>query len=127
MVIIPYIIYLIIGILAGISMGIIGIGAGVITLPLLIYSGMNIRKAVGCILLMQLLPQSLFGVISYHEKGFIEYHTALTVTLGSIFGIIIGSSLVSRGYINEDLTYKILTIILIITAIAFTKRHLLHM
>ena len=44
-----YIIYALIGILSGISMGIIGIGAGVITLPLLLATGMNIKKAVGCI------------------------------------------------------------------------------
>jgi uncharacterized membrane protein YfcA len=34
--------YLIIGSLAGISMGTIGIGAGLITMPLLIYSGLSI-------------------------------------------------------------------------------------
>ena len=62
------IIYIIIGTLAGLSMGIIGIGAGIITIPLLIYSGMNIRTAVGCSLVMQLLPQSLPGVLLYQKK-----------------------------------------------------------
>jgi len=37
-------IYLFIGGIAGISMGAIGIGAGLITMPLLIYSGLTIPQ-----------------------------------------------------------------------------------
>ena len=75
-----YIIYALIGILSGISMGIIGIGAGVITLPLLLATGMNIKKAVGCILLMQLLPQSLAGVLIYHKDKNIDPDDRTTLT-----------------------------------------------
>ncbi len=119
------IIYVLIGIVAGLSMGIIGIGAGIITLPLLLYTGMGIRKAVGCILLMQLLPQSLPGVLIYHKEKFIDYYSSFIVILGSIIGIIIGAYLVSHNIISEKLTYKILTLVLIVTAFIFTKRYLI--
>ena len=122
-----HIIYALIGMLAGISMGIIGIGAGVITLPLLLATGMNIKKAVGCILLMQLLPQSLAGVLIYHKDKNIEYTSSLIVIAGSVLGIIIGAYMVSSNIISESFTYKLLTIVLICTSIIFTKKYLLDM
>ena len=122
-----HIIYALIGILSGISMGIIGIGAGVITLPLLLATGMNIKKAVGCILLMQLLPQSLAGVLIYHNDKNIEYTSAFIVILGSVIGIIIGAYMVSNDIISETLTYKLLTIIMIITSIVFSKKYLIDL
>lgn len=122
-----HIIYALIGMLAGISMGIIGIGAGVITLPLLIATGMNIKKAVGCILLMQLLPQSLAGVLIYHKDKNIDYTSSLIVIIGSVLGIIIGAYMVSSNIISESFTYKLLTIVLICTSIVFTKKYLLDM
>ena len=122
-----YIIYALIGILSGISMGIIGIGAGVITLPLLLATGMNIKKAVGCILLMQLLPQSLAGVLIYHNDKNIEYTSAFIVILGSVIGIIIGAYMVSNGIISETLTYKLLTIVMIFTSIVFSKKYLIDL
>ena len=54
-----------IGILCGLSMGSIGIGAGLVTVPLLIIYGINIKTAIALIMVMQLLPQSIFGVINY--------------------------------------------------------------
>lgn len=122
-----YIIYALIGILSGISMGIIGIGAGVITLPLLLATGMNIKKAVGCILLMQLLPQSLAGVLIYHNDKNIEYTSAFIVILGSVIGIIIGAYMVSNDIISETLTYKLLTIVMIFTSIVFSKKYLIDL
>jgi uncharacterized membrane protein YfcA len=118
-------VYILIGILSGISTGIIGLGSGIITLPLLLYVGMNIRTAVGCVLLMQLIPNSIIGVSLYHNKGFIDYYSSLLVILGSLLGIGMGSYFVTQGYISEEMTYKVLTVSLIIISIIFTKKYLL--
>lgn len=121
---IQYSIYTIIGLLAGVSMGTIGIGAGIISIPLLIYSGLNPQSAVGVSLVMQLLPQSLPGVIIYNRNGHIPYLPSLFVVLGSMIGILIGSLLVSKNIITEKMMYKIISIILIISAIIFSKKYL---
>jgi len=121
---IQYTIYTIIGLLAGVSMGTIGIGAGIISIPLLIYSGLNPKSAVGISLVMQLLPQSLPGVIIYNRKGYIPYLPSLFVVLGSMIGILIGSLLVSNDIITEKIMYKIISIILIISSIIFSKKYL---
>ena len=64
--------YICIGILSGISMGVIGIGAGLITIPLLIYSGLNIQQAVSVGLIIQIIPQTLPATIIYYKKGVIK-------------------------------------------------------
>lgn len=117
--------YFSIGALAGLSMGIIGIGAGIITLPLLIYSGMHIEGAVACILFMQLLPQSLPAVLVYSKSEHIDYNISMLVILGSVIGTLLGSLIIYYDLISEKTTYKLLTIVIIITAIIFTKRYLL--
>jgi uncharacterized membrane protein YfcA len=121
---IQYSIYTIIGLIAGISMGTVGIGAGIISIPLLIYSGLNPQSAVGVSLVMQLLPQSLPGVIIYNRRGYIPYLPSLFVVLGSMIGILIGSLLVSNDIITEKMMYKIISIILIISSIVFSKKYL---
>lgn len=114
-----------IGVLAGFFMGIIGMGAGVITVPLLVYTGMNIRNAVGASLLMQLLPQSIAGVWLYHTRGYIDYIPSLWLIFGSFVGILFGSYLVTMDVITEKTTYKMITYLLIVITCIFINDHLL--
>jgi len=112
-----------IGILSGLSMGSIGIGAGLITVPLLIIYGINIKTAIALIMVMQLLPQSIFGVINYWN--YINWYKSFIVIFASFIGIYIGSFIVTNNYISESTLYKILTIFLIINSIYFTIKYLL--
>lgn len=116
-----YIIYALIGLLAGISMGTIGMGAGLIVVPLLILTGLNIKQVIAAIMVMQLLPQSLAGVINYKEH--INWTPTIIVIIGSLFGIWFGSHLVIKGYISEQLIYRILTVFLFVSSIYFYKEH----
>ena len=116
-----YVIYAIIGLLAGISMGTIGMGAGLIAVPLLILAGMNIKQVIAAIMVMQLLPQSLAGVINYKEH--IDWTPTIIVIIGSLFGIWLGSHLVIYGYVTERMIYRILTVFLFVSSIYFYKEH----
>ena len=116
------ILYFLIGLLAGISMGTVGVGAGVISIPLLTFFGMSINNAVGAGLFMQLLPQSLPGFYLYHKKGYIDYLSSSVVVLGSLIGILFGAYLITNDYISEQMLYKLLTILLIIISIYYTKK-----
>jgi len=115
------VIFLIIGSLAGISMGSIGIGAGLITMPLLIYSGLSIPQAVASAMVMQLLPQSAPGV--YHYWNDILWTPTIFVVIGSIIGIWIGSIITTKKYISENTLYKIITVFLFISSIYFYVKH----
>lgn len=118
------IIYFLIGTIAGFFMGIIGIGAGLITVPLLNYTGMSLNQAVGTSLLMQLLPQSLPGVLLYQKKGYIDFYNSFLVIFGSLLGIGIGAYLITYDYIEKKYLYKILSIVLIIFAFLYSYEHL---
>ncbi len=118
------IIYFLIGTIAGFFMGIIGIGAGLITVPLLNYTGMSLNQAVGTSLLMQLLPQSLPGVLLYQKKGYIDFYNSFLVIFGSLLGISIGAYLITYDYIEKKYLYKILSIVLIIFACIYSYEHL---
>ena len=110
------ILYFLIGALSGISMGVIGVGAGMLTIPLLLYSGLTLHESVGISLIMQLLPQSLPGVILYYKEGSITITTAsiaMFVVIGSLIGIYLGSYLVHNNYINLKFMYGSLASLLI--------------
>tara|TARA_A100001015_G_C14864239_1_gene661608 strand:+ start:695 stop:1075 length:381 start_codon:yes stop_codon:yes gene_type:complete len=121
--IIDFIILSLIGIICGISMGSIGIGSGVIIMPLLILYGINFKTAVAAIMVMQLFPQSILGVFNYYKD--INWYISLIILIASFIGIYIGSYIVSNNYISELTIFKILTIILIIISVYFSIKYLL--
>lgn len=127
--IIQMIIYFLIGALSGISMGIVGVGAGMLTIPLLIYSGLTLQESVGISLIMQLLPQSLPGVMLYYNNGKITYITtiiALFIVIGSLLGIYLGSYLVNNHYINLKFMYGNLAGLLIGSGVYIIYTYLLN-
>ncbi len=127
--IIRMIIYFLIGALSGISMGVVGVGAGMLTIPLLIYSGLTLQESVGISLIMQLLPQSLPGVMLYYNNGKITYVTAiiaLFVVIGSLLGIYLGSYLVNNNYINLKFMYGNLAGLLIGSGLYIIYTYLLN-
>ena len=116
-----YIVYAIIGILAGLSMGTIGMGAGLVTVPLLSLTGLGIKQSIAVIMVMQLLPQSIAGVINYREH--IDWIPTTIVIIGSLFGIWWGSHLVVYNYISERIIYRLLAIFLFVSSIYFYVNH----
>jgi hypothetical protein len=84
-------ILLAVGLLAGFLSGLIGIGGGIVIVPILVYLlNMNQKTAQGTTLFMFLFPVGIMGVYSYHKAGFIDYKTAaimaITFVIGSYFG-----------------------------------------
>ena len=109
--------FILIGIITGITIGLVGIGAGVIMVPMLIYNGMNIKEAVATGLVLQLVPQSIFGVIEYYKSGNVKIYETIMVIIGSTLGIYLGSILSTKNYISDKNIYLILSIILVLTGI----------
>lgn len=115
------IIYLFIGGLAGISMGTIGVGAGLITIPLLIMNGLNINQAVAAGLVMQLFPQSAPGLINYWKH--VLWLPSILVVLGSLIGIWIGSKIIKEKLLSNRFLYRIITVFLLFTSVYFYVCH----
>ena len=111
------IIYILIGVFTGISIGVVGIGAGILLMPLLISSGLSIQTAVATGLALQLVPQSLPGLWLYHKKGHFDLWISLYIILGSLFGVTLGAYLVNNDYISEKFMYRLLFTLLLFSTI----------
>jgi uncharacterized membrane protein YfcA len=86
-------IYIIIGLIAGILSGFLGIGGGVIIVPALIYiCGFTQLKAQGTSLAILLPPVGILAFMQYYKKGNVD------IKAGAIIAItlIIGSAIASR-------------------------------
>lgn len=84
-------ILLLIGICAGFLSGMVGIGGGIIIVPMLVYFlGFEQHTAQGTALFMFLFPIGILGVMNYYNKGFVDMKTAAficgTFIIGSYFG-----------------------------------------
>ena len=84
-------ILLIIGIVAGFLSGLIGIGGGIVIVPMLVYMmQMNQKTAQGTTLFMFLFPIGALGVYNYYKAGHVDLRTAaiiaVTFVIGSYFG-----------------------------------------
>lgn len=64
--------------LAGVISGVVGIGGGVIIVPVLVLLfGFNEHTAQGTTLALLVLPLGLLAVLSYWQKGYIDIKAAL--------------------------------------------------
>jgi uncharacterized membrane protein YfcA len=83
-----------IGLLAGILSGIFGIGGGVVIVPaLILLAGFVPIVATGTSLAALLLPVGAFGAWEYYKKGHLNVGAALWIALGLVAGVWIGARL----------------------------------
>ncbi len=81
-----------IGLVAGVLSGIFGIGGGVVIVPaLILIGGLAPIAATGTSLAALLLPVGALGAWEYYRKGHLEIGAALWVALGLFVGVWIGA------------------------------------
>lgn len=123
-----YILYFLIGVISGISLGIVGIGA-MLAIPLLLYTGLSIQQTVAVSLIIQLLPQSFPGVMLYVKKGVINWKLIIIsffLVIGSLVGIYIGSYLVTHNIIDTVAMHLILASMLLISSLYIFYKELVE-
>jgi uncharacterized protein len=85
-------ILLAIGIIAGFLSGLIGIGGGIVIVPILVYVlAMDQKTAQGTTIFLFLLPIGILSVYNYHQAGHVDYRTALIIALTFLVGSYFGS------------------------------------
>ncbi len=81
-----------IGLVAGFLSGLIGIGGGIIIVPVLVYFlHMNQREAQGTTLFMFLLPIGALSVYNYYKAGQINMKVAAIMACTFLIGGYLGS------------------------------------
>ena len=89
------VIWVVLGLAAGVLSGLFGIGGGTIIVPGLVLAGMSQRRAAATSL-AAIVPTSIAAVVSYAAGGHIDYGAGLLLALGIVVGAQGGSWLLSR-------------------------------
>lgn len=85
-------IFLLVGLGAGVLSGLFGVGGGVLIVPALIFlMGMTSHTAVGTSLGALLLPVGMLGAFAYYRSGNLELKASLLIAAGLFVGAWFGA------------------------------------
>jgi uncharacterized protein len=84
--------YLLLGAIAGILSGLIGIGGGVLIAPVLVFGfGMSQHMAQGTTLALLVPPVGLLAAWTYYQQGDVDVKVAVWIAVGYLFGGLLGA------------------------------------
>jgi uncharacterized membrane protein YfcA len=83
---------LLVGLLAGMMSGFVGIGGGVVMVPAMVYLlGFSQLQAQGTSLAVLVMPVGILAVMNYYKAGQMEVSAALVIAIGFVVGGFFGS------------------------------------
>jgi len=86
------VLYIFLGVIAGTLSGLIGIGGGIIIIPVLIFLfGMSQHEAQGTTLALMVPPIGLLAALTYYQHGHVNLKIAALICLGFFLGGWIGA------------------------------------
>jgi len=114
---ITILILIVIGLLAGVLSGLIGVGGGIIIVPALVYLlGLSQHSAQGTSLALMLPPIGILAAMNYYKAGALNVKYAIIISLAFIIGGYFGSKL-SISYISEENMKKVFGMILLFVSV----------
>ena len=85
-----------IGLGGGLLSGLLGVGGGIVMVPLLVLWAAYSQRDAHAISLGAIIPISIAGIAAYGVAGEVRYWQALGLAAGSIVGAPIGAALLAR-------------------------------
>jgi uncharacterized protein len=86
--------YILLGLLAGVSAGIFGIGGGLVLVPAMtFFFGMTQHQAQGTTLAILVPPIGILAAWRYYQSGHVNLPMAAFICLGFLFGGLLGANL----------------------------------
>ena len=84
--------FLLLGLIAGVLSGLIGIGGGVFIVPCLVFIfGLSQQQAQGTTLALLVPPIGILAAWEYYSKGYVDIRIAGLICLGFVFGGLLGA------------------------------------
>jgi uncharacterized membrane protein YfcA len=106
---------ILIGILAGVLSGLVGVGGGIIMVPLLVmFFGFNQHQAQGTSLAVLVVPVTAVAVFNYYKEGQINIKYAAIIAVFFVVGSIFGSKFALT--LDQKLLKKIFAVVLLVIA-----------
>mgnify|MGYP001170770633 CR=1 FL=1 len=89
-----FFILIVIGFLAGMLSGFVGVGGGILIIPLLIiFLGLEQHYAQGTTLFAMLPPIGILAAMNYYKAGYVKWEYALVIACTFVIGGYFGSKL----------------------------------
>lgn len=106
---------ILIGILAGGLSGLVGVGGGIIMVPLLVlFFGFTQHEAQGTSLAVLAVPVTAVAVYNYYQEGQINLKYAAIIALFFVIGSLVGSKFALT--LDQKMLKKIFAIVLLLIA-----------
>ncbi len=82
------------GVSAGILSGLMGVGGGMVLVPMMVFLMGIPQHAAQGISLVVIIPTALTGLWHFHHQGIVKYKVAALLALGAVVGALASSDLV---------------------------------
>jgi len=108
--------FLLLGLVAGILSGLIGIGGGIIIVPALVFIfGLTQHQAQGTTLALMVPPIGILAAWTYYQKGFVDLRIAALICAGFVIGGLLGAKLATN--LSNVILEKIFGVALLLVAL----------
>ena len=89
-----FIVLVVIGLLAGVLSGFVGVGGGLLMIPLLmLFLGLSQFEAQGTALVAMLPPIGILAAMNYFKSGYVKWEYAVVIALTFVIGGYFGSKM----------------------------------
>jgi len=108
-------ILIIIGLLAGMLSGLVGVGGGIVMVPLLVLLlGFTQHQAQGTSLSVLVVPVTALAVYNYYQEGYINWKYAAIIAVFFVVGSYFGSKLAIG--LDQKMLKKVFSVVLLLIA-----------
>lgn len=113
----PWWVFVLLGICAGVSCGLLGLGSGIILIPTLVLLCNFEQKSAQGMALAVMVPMALVGALRYWKNPEIEMNMVVIglIILGALAGVLVGTELVAK--LPSHILRKVFAVVLIIVAV----------
>jgi uncharacterized membrane protein YfcA len=108
--------YLLLGLVAGVLSGALGIGGGIIIVPSLVFLfGLSQHTAQGTTLALMVPPIGLLAAWAYYKQGHVDIKIAAFICIAFFFGALLGAKFATN--ISDTALSKIFGIALLLVSL----------
>jgi len=108
--------YILLGVVAGVLSGMIGLGGGIIIIPALVFwFGFSQHLAQGTTLAMMVPPIGILAAWTYYQQGYADLKVALLIGLGFFIGGLFGAKIATN--LPNNVLQKIFGAVLLIISL----------
>jgi uncharacterized membrane protein YfcA len=110
------ILYVLIGATAGVFSGLLGIGGGIILVPMLVLLvGLTQQQAQGTTLILLTAPFGLLAALTYYQSGYADLKIAAILGIGFFFGAFLGAKVATN--VPNVVLQKVVGVALLLVAV----------